>query len=171
MRSLRARDCRTGRFPTSGDRIQNMFKTPLHLRRFSGAFTSGRTKMGTLCVAGTLVFAGCASVPPPTEQMAVSTAAVANAVSAGGPDWAAADMRMSREKLDRANAAMAAKDYASARTWAHEAQVDAQLTAAKARSNKAQKAADVMQEDSRVLKEELDRKAKSSGSNNSAPRN
>jgi Domain of unknown function (DUF4398) len=114
-------------------------------------------------------------VPAPTEQMAVSTAAVANAVSAGGPEWAAVDMRMAREKLDRANAAMAAKDYANARTWAHEAQVDAQLAAARSRSNKAQKAADVMQEDSRVLKEELDRKAKtnsnSNSNSNSTPRN
>jgi Domain of unknown function (DUF4398) len=126
------------------------------------AWCARSTRLNWVALGSVFFFAACASVPAPTEQMAVSTAAVANAVSAGGPEWAAADMRMAREKLDRANAAMTTKDYASARTWAHEAQVDAQVAAARARSNKAQKAADVMQEDSRVLREELDRKAKAS---------
>jgi Domain of unknown function (DUF4398) len=120
------------------------------------------------CALGLL--AACASVPAPTEQMAVSTAAVANAVSAGGPEWAAPEMRAAREKLDRANAAMTAKDFEQARKWANEAQADAQLAAAKARANKAQKAADVMRDDSRVLAEELDRKSKAMPTNTS-PRN
>jgi len=106
------------------------------------------------------VAAGCASVAPPTEQLAVSKAAVANAVDAGGPEFAPAEMRTAREKLDRANQAMTAKDYEGARSLAEQAQVDAQLAATKARSAKAQKAALAVQEDSRVLREELDRKRK-----------
>jgi Domain of unknown function (DUF4398) len=122
--------------------------------------TSRSTRMFVVLSSAVGLFAACASVPAPTQDMALSTAAVANAVSAGGPEWAAPEMRAAREKLDRANAAMAAKEYEQARIWAHEAQADAQLAAAKARANKAQKAADVMQEDSRVLAEELDRKSK-----------
>jgi Domain of unknown function (DUF4398) len=104
------------------------------------------------------VMAGCASVPAPTEQIAVSKAAVANAVGAGGPEFAPAEMRTAQEKLDRANQAMAAQDYERARWLAEQAQVDAQLAVAKAGSAKAQQAANALQEDTRVLREELSRK-------------
>jgi len=107
-----------------------------------------------------VIVAGCASVPAPTEQIAVSKAAVANAVGAGGPEFAPAEMRTAQEKLDRANQAMAAQDYERARWLAEQAQVDAQLAVTKARSAKAQKAAYALQEDNRVLREELNRKRK-----------
>jgi hypothetical protein len=55
---------------------------------------------------------------------------------------------------------MAAKDYDRARSLAEQAQVDAQLAGSKARSAKAQKAALAVQDDSRALREELDRKSK-----------
>ncbi len=106
------------------------------------------------------VMAGCALVPAPTEQVAVSKAAVAHAVDAGGPEFASAEMRTAQEKLDRANEAMAAKEFERARWLAEQAQVDAQLAIAKARSAKAQKAAAALQEDSRVLREEINRKSK-----------
>ena len=109
---------------------------------------------------GAALLVGCASVPAPTEQVAVSKAAVANAVSAGGPEFAAPDMRSAQDKLARANQAMVAEDYESARWLAEHAQADADLAAAKARSAKAQKAASAVQEDSRVLQEELNRKSK-----------
>lgn len=105
-----------------------------------------------------LALAGCATVNPPTEQLAVSKMAVSNAVSAGGNEFASAEMRSAQDKLDRANQAMTAKDYENAQSLAEQAQVDAQLAAAKARTAKAQKAAATVQEDSRVLRQELDRK-------------
>lgn len=106
-----------------------------------------------------VVIAGCASVPPPTEQIAVSKVAVSNAASAGGDEFAPEDMRAAQDKLDRAIQAMTAEDYGNARLLAEQAQADAQLAAAKARSAKAQKAAVTVQEDSRVLRKELDRKS------------
>lgn len=113
-------------------------------------------------LAGASIFlAGCASNPPaPTAQMAVSNAALAQAVSAGAPELAPAEMRTARDKMDRANAAMTTQDYEQARLLAEQAQADAQLAVTKARSVKAQKAAAAVQEDSRVLREEIDRKAK-----------
>ena len=42
---------------------------------------------------------GCASVPPPTEQIAVSKAAYANAVSAGGNEYAPVEMRSAQDRL------------------------------------------------------------------------
>ena len=106
-----------------------------------------------------LALSGCASVPPPTEQIAVSKVAVTNATSAGGNEFASGDMRAAQDKLDRAIQAMAAEDYRTARSLAEQAQVDAQLAATKARSAKAQKAAAAVQEDSQVLRKEIDRKS------------
>lgn len=78
----------------------------------------------------------------------------------GAPELAPAEMRSARDKMDRANAAMSAKDYELARLLAEQAQADAQLAVTRARSAKAQKAAAAVQEDSRVLREEIERKAK-----------
>lgn len=107
-----------------------------------------------------VVIAGCASIPPPTEQMAVSKSAIANAVSAGGSEYAPVEMRTAQEKMDRANRAMEKEDYENARWLAEEAQADARLAEKKAQSAKAQKAASVMQDDIRVLREEMNRKSK-----------
>jgi hypothetical protein len=105
-----------------------------------------------------VLISGCASIPAPTEQIAVSKQAVSSAASAGGNEYASADMRAAQDKLNRAIQAMAAKDYENARLLAEQAEVDAQLAASKAGSAKAQKAAATVVEDSRVLRKEIDRK-------------
>ena len=107
-----------------------------------------------------VVIGGCASIPPPTEQMAVSKSAIANAVSAGGSEYAPVEMRTAQEKMDRAQRAMAKEEYENARSLAEEAQVDARLAEKKAQSAKAQKAAIVLQDDIRVLREEINRNGK-----------
>lgn len=104
------------------------------------------------------VLAACASVPPPKAELAVAEAAVANANTAGGMQWAPAEMRTAQDKLSRAQSAMAAKDHAQALTLANEANADAQLAAAAARAAKAQRSAEEVQEANRVLREELSRK-------------
>lgn len=124
----------------------NMTSAPLSLR----------TLLALTIAAAALT--GCASVPAPTEQMAVSKAAIANAASAGGAEYASADMRSAQEKMDRANAALRKEDYESARWLAEEAQVDARLAEKKAHSAKAKKAAYAMGEDIRVLREEINRR-------------
>ena len=107
------------------------------------------------------LMAGCASSgPKPTEQIAVSKSAVANAVAAGGSEYAPVEMRTAQDKLDRAHRAMDKEDYVDARWLAEEAQVDARLAEKKAQSAKAQKAAIVMGDDIRVLREEINRKSK-----------
>ncbi|MGA9031361.1 MAG: DUF4398 domain-containing protein [Sulfuricaulis sp.] len=115
--------------------------------------------MSGIGFAAVVMIAGCASVPPPTEQIAVSKQAVSNAINAGGNEFAPAEMRAAQDKLDRAIQAMTAEDYKNAKLLAEQAQVDAQLAAAKARSAKAQKAAATVQEGSEVLRKEIDRKS------------
>jgi hypothetical protein len=92
---------------------------------------------------------------PATAEVAVSKAAVDNAAGAGASEFAPVEMRSAREKLARANQAMAAKDYALASDLATQAQADARLAQGKSNSAKAQLAADALQDDIRVLREEL----------------
>lgn len=53
---------------------------------------------------------------------------------------------------------MAANDHLGAQRLAEEAEVEARLAAATARAQKAQLAADALQEDIRVLRQEIQRK-------------
>ena len=109
--------------------------------------------------AGVLVLAGCASPQkaPATADVAVSRNAVENAVSAGAAELAPAEITVAREKMMRANQALAAKDYKLARELAIQAQADAKLAQSKANSAKATSAANALDEDLRVLRQEVDR--------------
>lgn len=119
-----------------------------------------RLAQAGLTAGAALLISACATTPPPSDQVAVSKAAVDHAVAAGSVELAPVEMASARQKLDRANLAMVARDYPLALTLAREAQADAQLAEAKAHSTQARKAADELQESSRVLSEELDRKTK-----------
>lgn len=113
-----------------------------------------------MAVAAGLFMAGCASTQAPTEQMAVSKAAVNNAMSAGGNQFAPVQTKSALDKINAAERAMAEKDYELALRLAEQAEVDAKLAAEMARSAKAQKAADAVQEDIRVLRQEIERQSK-----------
>jgi hypothetical protein len=92
--------------------------------------------------------------------MAVSRAAVSSATSAGATEYAPVMLKSATDKLAEAERAMSEKEYVKAGELAEQAQVDAQLAGATSRSAKAQKAADALQEDSRILRKEIDRKSK-----------
>lgn len=111
-----------------------------------------------IAVCAAIFIAGCASDPGPIEQMATSRAAVSNASTAGGNEFAPLQTRSATDKMNGAERAMLNKDYVLARQLAEQAQVDAQVAVAMTRSSKAQKAADAVQDDSRVLRQEIDRK-------------
>ena len=111
------------------------------------------------CVAALLALSACTSPQkaPATADVAVSKNAVENAVSAGAADLAPAEINAAREKMMRANAALAAKDYTLARDLATQAQADAKLAQSKANSAKAQAAAAALDADLRVLRSEVER--------------
>lgn len=114
-----------------------------------------------LCGVVVVLTVGCSSLKTPaTADVAVSKAAVENAAGAGGAQFAPVEMSSAREKLALANKAMVAKDYRLAVDLANQAQADAKLAQGKANSAKAQAAADALQDDIRVLREELDRTSK-----------
>ncbi|MYN11120.1 DUF4398 domain-containing protein [Pseudoduganella aquatica] len=117
-----------------------------------------RQSAAALCGLALLVITGCASQKTPaTADVAVSRAAVDSATSSGAAELAPAEIASAREKMLRANQALAAKDYQAARDLATQAQADARLAQSKANSAKATAAADALQENIRVLREELDR--------------
>lgn len=118
------------------------------------------TKVGLalMSAASLALTVGCTSLKTPaTADVAVSSAAVTNAAGAGGAQYAPLEMTAAREKLALANKAMLARDYALAIELANQAQADAKLAQSKASSVKAQAVADVLQDDIRVLREELNR--------------
>ena len=117
-----------------------------------------RLALSALCCVGLAAMAGCTSMKTPaTADVAVSKEAVSNAAEAGAAQYAPEEMKSAQDKLASANKAMAAKDYRLARDLATQAQADAKLAQSKANSAKATAAADAVQDDIRVLREELDR--------------
>jgi ABC-type uncharacterized transport system substrate-binding protein len=115
--------------------------------------------MRVAIAAAVLTLAACASEErtPATAAVAVSHNAVDNAVSAGAPELAPQEINAARDKMMRANQALAAKDYKTARELAVQAQADAKLAQSKAASAKATAAADALNQDLRVLRQEVDR--------------
>jgi hypothetical protein len=106
-----------------------------------------------------ILFAGCASTqPPPTEQLAFSTAAVNEARSASAPELAPVEMARAQEKLAQANQAMGAKEYERAFHYAEEAEVDAKLAAGKARTIKAERAVAELRASITALQDEIQRR-------------
>lgn len=112
--------------------------------------------IGVGVFVSTLLF-GCSSIPAPTEQLAVSKAAVASSLNAGGNQYAPMALKSAMDKMDAAQRAMALHEYRLARQLAEEAQVDAQLSSATARAAKAELATGELQEGNRILRQEINR--------------
>lgn len=113
--------------------------------------------MGSLLILSVSLMSGCASVPAPTEQMAVSKTEIENALSGGGNEAAPLHLKSAMDKMNAAERAMVDKEYLRARRLAEQAQLDAKLAGVMARTAKAQKAVDALQDDRRVLRNELQR--------------
>ncbi|MBC7945538.1 MAG: DUF4398 domain-containing protein [Burkholderiales bacterium] len=118
------------------------------------------TKASCTVAMMALVFAaGCASVPAPTDQMALSHAAVSEAQSAGAPEFAPVEFRSAQARLEEARTAFQGENYVVARRAAERAEVDAKLAETKARSAKANRAVAELRQGIEVLREEIERKS------------
>jgi hypothetical protein len=96
-------------------------------------------KLAALAIGSSLVLAGCAGNPP-TEQYAVTQSAVNSAVSAGGPEFAAVEMKSAQDKFKQAELAMHDKKYDEAKRLAEQAEWDARVAERKAQASKAEQA-------------------------------
>jgi hypothetical protein len=152
---------RTDRPDIPAYNINYRWQHPIRLTRHWRKIMAKNSKqywLTALCGAAVVLMAGCSSMKTPaTASVAVSKAAVESASGAGGAEFAPVEMNSAREKMALANKAMAAKDYKLANELATQAQADAKLAQGKANSAKAQTAANALQDDIRVLREELER--------------
>jgi hypothetical protein len=100
---------------------------------------------------------GCASTPNPRDDIAKARLAVEQAEQERAEEFAPVEMRMAREKLERAEKEIEDEDYTDAVEQAEQAEVDAALALAKARNARQQAAADEMERTLRALAEEARR--------------
>ena len=118
-----------------------------------------RRPMFALALATSLaVVAGCASVPEPSDKMAVAEAAILRASTSGTSADAARELQLATDKLTAARQAMNSKEYERAGQLAEQATVDAQAAEIHAQSARSRKAAQETQDAARVLREEMNRK-------------
>jgi Domain of unknown function (DUF4398) len=118
-----------------------------------------RRPMFALALATSLaVVAGCASVPEPTDKMAVAEAAILRASTSGTSADAARELQLATDKLTAARQAMSSKEYERAGQLAEQATVDAQAAEIHAQSARSRKASQETQDAARVLREEMNRK-------------
>jgi len=108
-------------------------------------------------VAVVALLGACATTPPPTAQIAVSRAAVERAGGSAAAE-APIELAAARDKLARANQAVAAKDYPLARQLAEQAEADATLAEAQSRSVRSSRALAEVREGLRQMRDEMSRK-------------
>ncbi|MCO7611019.1 DUF4398 domain-containing protein [Pseudomonas chlororaphis] len=118
------------------------------------SFTSLRgLKLAALALGSSMVLAGCAGNPP-SEQYAVTQSAVNSAVSAGGTEFAAVEMKSAQDKLKQAEIAMHDKKYDEARRLAEQAEWDARVAERKTQAAKAEQALKDSQKGVQELRQE-----------------
>jgi hypothetical protein len=102
---------------------------------------SNITRGAGVCAALALCGVAFASSPIPNEKIAVAKSSVQRAEQSGAPELAPVEMTAARDKLARAEKALADHDQQIATQLAEQADVDAQLAEATAQQQRAHKAA------------------------------
>ena len=102
---------------------------------------------------------GCASAPRdmPSEQFTQTQAAISEAVEQGAREDAAAEIAAAEEHFAKAKAAADEKEYEIALLYAEKAEADAKLAEARSERADATDNLQELQENIRVLREEIDR--------------
>jgi len=108
-----------------------------------------RTPLAVALVCG---LAACSGGDPPQAQLGAGAQAVTAAEQAGAMRYSPVEFQAARDKLNAARTASAEGDYERARRLAEQAQVDAELAAARARGGAAEEAARTVQQDIQALR-------------------
>ncbi|HEV2606436.1 MAG TPA: DUF4398 domain-containing protein [Xanthomonadaceae bacterium] len=119
--------------------------------------TPSRLKIHRTATAASLlaVLPGCASLPPPTAEIAAADAVIKVASTPDGQRYAANELASAHNDLAAAQAAMAKDDYDRARLLVAAAIADADLARAKGRALAAQSAVADKTEDNATLRRRL----------------
>lgn len=116
---------------------------------------SARYVLLPICFA--LIAGGCATAPGYELQLAAADSAVANANNVSTQRDAGAELRVATDKLAGAHQAADHRQRERALQLAQQAELDAQLAVATARSVRTLRAAEESQQAARALREELER--------------
>ena len=116
-----------------------------------------RIRGATLSAAILIGAAGCATTPIPNEKVAVAKASVQRAEQAGAQEFAPVELSAARDKLMRAEKAIADHDAQPATQLAEQANADAQLAEATAQEKRAHKAAMEQDANLQALRQESQR--------------
>ncbi|MGD9945358.1 MAG: DUF4398 domain-containing protein [Burkholderiaceae bacterium] len=118
-----------------------------------------------MTLGGTVILiaglSACASVPPPVEQMAVSRSTVERVASSPeAVSTAPVELGLARDKLQRAEKALADKEYVLARRLAAEAEADARVAESRASAVRGERALAELRASLRALQDEIDRRTR-----------
>ena len=117
-----------------------------------GAWTSR-----SIAMAATAIALACESTPPPRDAIAEAEEAVARARAREADQFAPLELRKAEDKLEQAKAAARDDDtYGTARRFAEQAQVDAQLALVMSEKAQAEQNVDELSHTVRALEEEID---------------
>ncbi len=106
------------------------------------------------------ILTACASTPPPpTASLVAASTAISSAETSEAGRYAAPEIGEARDKLARANAAVAQKDMSGAQQLAEESRVEAELASAKTAQVKATSVNEQITHDNASLVGELQRNA------------
>ncbi len=113
-----------------------------------------------ILLAGALVLAaaGCASLPPPTAELAVAEASVKRADTSNTRESAPGELQIAVAKLASAQQAAAREDYILAAQLAEQAEVDAQVAMLHAERMRAQRSAQESLDAAEALRDESRRR-------------
>jgi hypothetical protein len=115
------------------------------------------TSVSVAALALALAAAGCSAPRGPEQEIEKAEMAVRTATQTGVPESAALDMRLARDKLERAREALAEEDYERAKRLGEQASVDAQVAMAKSDSEAAREAAQELERSIQTLRDEAER--------------
>lgn len=109
-----------------------------------------------LLSAMALLVSACASKPPEDIplQLERTQTTISQAEKAGANQSALPELQVAKDKFARAQQAMTAKEYDTAREIAKQAQVDAEFALVKTQAAEAQRAAKEAAESNRTLRQE-----------------
>ena len=113
--------------------------------------------IGAITLAAALLLAGCATQRPPTVKLTSADVAIQHAMEDDAAQHAPLELRVAREKLDRARKLADDGKETEASRLADEAQVDAQVADAKARAEKARQQTDEARKTMETLRRETER--------------
>ncbi len=110
-----------------------------------------------LSIAFTIILSGCASKNPPLDKISSAESAINRASDNKAQIYAPLELKIAKEKVEKAKMLLKDKQYEEAAMIAEEAKVDAELAEEKSRTKETQKIAQEILDSINALKAEIER--------------